>query len=56
MSQIAIELIPDPEIGGFTARIPDIPEAFGLDDLLARLLQPIAIPHLDWDLRRLAHG
>lgn len=28
MSQIAIELIPDPEIGGFTARIPDIP-AYG---------------------------
>jgi len=76
MSQIAIELIPDPEIGGFTARIPDIPaygegeteeeaiadlkealigyiEAFGLDDLLARLLQPISIRHLDWDLRRL---
>ena len=79
MSQIAIELIPDPEIGGFTAIVPDIPaygegeteeeaiadlkealigyiEAFGLDDLLARLLQPIAIRHLDWDLRRLAHG
>lgn len=25
---VAIELIPDPELGGFTARIPDIP-AYG---------------------------
>ena len=25
MNQITIELIPDPEQGGFTARIPDIP-------------------------------
>jgi predicted RNase H-like HicB family nuclease len=28
MSGIAVELIPDPEQGGFTARIPDIP-AYG---------------------------
>jgi len=28
MSAIVIELIPDPEQGGFTARIPDIP-AYG---------------------------
>ena len=28
MSQIVVELIPDPEQGGFTARIPDIP-AYG---------------------------
>jgi predicted RNase H-like HicB family nuclease len=28
MSEITIELIPDPEEGGFTARIPDIP-AYG---------------------------
>ena len=25
MSRITIELIPDPEHGGFTARLPDIP-------------------------------
>ena len=79
MSQITIELIPDPELGGFTARIPDIPaygegetedeaiadlkealagyiEAFGLEDVLARLVQPIGLRHLDWDLRHLAHG
>lgn len=28
MNQITIELIPDPEEGGFTARVPDIP-AYG---------------------------
>jgi predicted RNase H-like HicB family nuclease len=28
MSRITVELIPDPELGGFTARIPDIP-AYG---------------------------
>jgi predicted RNase H-like HicB family nuclease len=28
MSEIAVELTPDPEQGGFTARIPDIP-AYG---------------------------
>jgi predicted RNase H-like HicB family nuclease len=28
MSRVAVELIPDPEQGGFTARIPDIP-AYG---------------------------
>jgi predicted RNase H-like HicB family nuclease len=28
MNQVTIELIPDPEQGGFTARIPDIP-AYG---------------------------
>ena len=28
MSEIVVELIPDPEQGGFTARIPDIP-AYG---------------------------
>lgn len=28
MARLAVELIPDPEQGGFTARIPDIP-AYG---------------------------
>jgi predicted RNase H-like HicB family nuclease len=28
MNQVTIELIPDPEQGGFTARMPDIP-AYG---------------------------
>jgi predicted RNase H-like HicB family nuclease len=28
MSQIVVELVPDPEHGGFTARLPDIP-AYG---------------------------
>jgi predicted RNase H-like HicB family nuclease len=28
MPRLAVELIPDPELGGFTARVPDIP-AYG---------------------------
>ena len=28
MPTIAVELIPDPDLGGFTARVPDIP-AYG---------------------------
>ena len=28
MSRIVVEIIPDPELGGFTARVPDIP-AYG---------------------------
>jgi predicted RNase H-like HicB family nuclease len=28
MNRITVELIPDPEVGGFTARIPDVP-AYG---------------------------
>jgi predicted RNase H-like HicB family nuclease len=28
MHRVSVELIPDPELGGFTARIPDIP-AYG---------------------------
>lgn len=79
MSPLMIELIPDSEIGGFTARLPDIPaygegeteeeaiedlkealrgyiEAFGLDDALSRLMQPITIRSMDWNLPQLAHG
>ena len=49
---LIVELIPDPELGGFTARIPDIP-AYGegemeneaIMDLVRQLLQsPIANP------------
>lgn len=28
MPQITVELIPDPDLGGFTARVPDLP-AYG---------------------------
>ncbi len=28
MQRLTVELIPDPELGGFTARVPDIP-AYG---------------------------
>ncbi|MCX6598736.1 MAG: hypothetical protein NTV70_20485 [Acidobacteria bacterium] len=31
MKQLTVELIPDPELGGYTARVPDIP-AFGEGD------------------------
>ena len=31
MTQMTVELIPDPEVGGFTARLPDIP-AYGEGD------------------------
>lgn len=31
MAQLVIEIIPDPEEGGFTARVPDIP-AYGEGD------------------------
>lgn len=80
MKRLSVELIPDPEFGGFTARIPDIPaygegeteeqaiadlkqalqgyvEAFGLEDALGRVVAPITIRELDWDLARIAsHG
>ncbi len=80
MQRLSVELIPDPDLGGFTARLPDIPaygegeteqaaiadleqalrgyiEAFGLEDALARLVAPITIRQLDWDLAGLAaHG
>jgi predicted RNase H-like HicB family nuclease len=31
MDELTVELIPDPELGGFTARLPDIP-AYGEGD------------------------
>jgi predicted RNase H-like HicB family nuclease len=78
--RLSVELIPDPELGGFTARIPDIPaygegeteeeaiadlkealqgyiEAFGLEDALGRLVSPVTIRELDWDLAEItSHG
>jgi len=78
--RLSVELIPDPELGGFTARVPDIPvygegeteeaaiadlrqalrgyiEAFGLEDALGRLVSPLTIRQLDWDLAGMAmHG
>ncbi len=80
MQRVSVELIPDSEFGGFTARVPDIPaygegeteqaaiadlkealrgyiEAFGLEDALARLVAPITVRELDWDLAGIAaHG
>lgn len=80
MQGLPVELIPDPEFGGFTARVPDIPaygegeteqaaiadlkealrgyiEAFGLEDALDRLVAPITLRQLDWDLAGIAaHG
>lgn len=77
MSRVSVELIPDPDFGGFTARIPDIPaygegetedaaiadlhvalrgyiETFGLDDALSRLLSPVVVRDLEWDLAGIA--
>jgi predicted RNase H-like HicB family nuclease len=68
-----VELIPDLEQGGFTARVPDVPaygegetedaaiadlrealagyvEAFGMEDLLSRLNQPISLRPMDLEL------
>ncbi|HEX9735451.1 MAG TPA: hypothetical protein VGG06_26080 [Thermoanaerobaculia bacterium] len=79
MSELTVELIRDPELGGFTARLPDIPaygegeseeeaisdlkaaiqgyiEAFGLEDALSRLVQPILVRQIEWNLAAMAHG
>ncbi len=80
MQRVSVELIPDPDFGGFTARLPDIPaygegeteqaaiadlkvalagyiETFGLEDALSRLVAPVTIRQLDWDLAGIAaHG
>jgi predicted RNase H-like HicB family nuclease len=73
MRRFTVEIIPDLELGGFTARVPDIPaygegatedeamadlreavkayvEAFGMEDALARLNQPIALRELELEL------
>ena len=70
---MAVELISDPEQGGFTARLPDVPaygegeteeaaiddlrealrgyiEAFGINDVLERLVAPITIRNIDLNL------
>jgi predicted RNase H-like HicB family nuclease len=60
--QLTVELIPDPEQGGFTARIPDIP-AFGegetedaaIADLRDALRGYIEAFGLDDALARLSH-
>ena len=45
MKRLVIELIPDPELGGFTARVPDIP-AYGEgeteDDAIADLKEALS--------------
>ncbi len=73
MRRFTVEIIPDLEHGGFTARVPDIPaygegateeeamadlreavaayvDAFGMEDALARVNQPIALRELDLEL------
>ena len=53
MRRFTVEIIPDLEQGGFTARVPDIPayvEHFGMADALSRLNQPIALRELDLEL------
>lgn len=76
---VTVELIPDLDLGGFTARVPDIPaygegetqeeaiadlkeavqgyiEAFGLEDALSRVVAPLEIRALDWELASLVRG
>jgi predicted RNase H-like HicB family nuclease len=61
MNQIAVELIPDAEQGGFTARVPDIPaygegetEEEAISDLKVALAGYIEAFGLDDALARLA--
>jgi predicted RNase H-like HicB family nuclease len=79
MPRLSVELIPDPELGGFTARVPDLPaygegeteeaaiadlreairgyiETFGLADALARIISPLEVRQVDWDLAEIARG
>lgn len=45
MKQLTVEVIPDPDLGGFTARVPDIP-AYGegppADEAIADLKEALA--------------
>lgn len=79
MNDLTVELIRDPEYGGFTARLPDIPaygegdteeeaiadlkeaiqgyiKTFGLEDALHRLVQPVLVRQIKWNLAAMAHG
>jgi len=81
VQRVPVELIPDTELGGFTARVPDIPAygegetedaaiadlklalsgyiaTFGLEDTLDRLVSPVSLRQVDWDLAEIApaHG
>ena len=45
MTRLTVELIPDPELGGFTARVPDIPaygEGATEEDAIADLKEALA--------------
>ena len=45
MTPLTVELIPDPELGGFTARVPDIPaygEGATEEDAIADLKEALA--------------
>jgi len=45
MKHLTVELIPDPEVGGFTARVPDIPadgEGESEEEAIADLKQALA--------------
>ena len=79
MPGLTVEIIPDTEQGGFTARVPDIPaygegntedeaiadlkealaayvEAFGFEDVLARVNPPASLRKLDLQLEDLARA
>lgn len=45
MKQLTVEVIPDPDLGGFTARVPDIPaygEGSSEDEAIADLKEALA--------------
>lgn len=79
MKRLTVELIPDSELGGYTARVPAIPtygegeteeeaiedlkealaafvEAFGLDEIKARLNPPSSLRQLDMELEDLVRA
>ena len=44
MNRVSVELIPDPDFGGFTARIPDIP-AYGEGETEDAAIADLLVAH-----------
>lgn len=63
MKSLTVEIIPDVEQGGFTARVPDIPaygegntEEEAIADALARVNSPSSLRRLDIELEDLVRA
>lgn len=63
MKSLTVEIIPDVEQGGFTARVPDIPaygegntEEEAIEDALARVNSPSSLRRLDIELEDLVRA